>query len=171
MNRRTGFTFVEAVVAVLLFFSLSVLVWQLFIQEQRGAARITKQVELQQRARMAGLKLTRDLQEAVEILYPPIPSDPTSARTSSLVVYLNGRHELAVVYVDDKGRLVRQNRTKGDETTFLAEEVARFRAFRKGRRLLNFHLHFEAVTRRKVDGDETTSFDLLSGATLRNAVN
>lgn len=68
-----------------------------------------------------------------------------------------------MVYVDDKQRLLLLNRNT-KEKQVLASGVTRFRAYRRGHRLLNYHL----TLRDAATGEQ---LNLLGGVCMRNDQN
>ena len=160
---RRGITVVEVLLVVVFVSVIGIVTWRFLIQGTRGSVKLTAKLDLQRRARMASLRITREIQQGVEVLHPRLGE----SRTTPIIVFLNAVHELIVLYVDERSRLVRLNRSKGDEETVLAENVQRLRAFRKGRRLLNYHIFLEAD---EAQGRKQR-FNLISGATLRNNFN
>lgn len=166
MSGRTtsGLTIVEGLLVLVLGASVAVAAWQFMAEGTRESAKLNLKTDLMRRARMASLRISREMQEAVEVLHPRLGD----TATCPLVVYLNHENETIVLYVDPQKRLLRQNRSKGQEETVLAEDVDAFRSFRKGRRLLNYHIRMEATA--PWQPDRTEAFNLISGATLRNNV-
>jgi len=115
---------------------------------------------------MCDIKISREVRESIEILSPLETATP---ETSPVLIVLNCINELLVFYVNEKGELIRQNRTKNNQETILGKNVAAFRVFRKGRRFVNYHLEM-AVDDPKGPGGKR-KFSLISSVTLRNNFN
>ena len=164
---HTGITLIELIFVVILLGVVTFTMWRVFITGTRTATRLSQSVELAQSARLCDTKIARELRMGVEIL-SPLESDGTP-ESSPILVMLNGTNELIVFYVNEKNELIRHSRTKGNGEKVLGRNVSSFRVFRKGRRLVNYHLEMAVDDPKLPDGKRR--FSLITSVTLRNSVN
>jgi type II secretory pathway pseudopilin PulG len=158
--RERGFTVVEVlmvafVMVIVATFAGGVLWRAVFAEKKLGT-----KIDLLHRAQMASLQIAKELRHGVEIFYP----QPGLAQTRPLVVFANETNEIIALYVNEKGDLVRLNRHEGDRAETLARGVTRVRFYRKGRRLVNFHIHIKEA----LAGEQ---INLITGISLRNNFN
>ena len=163
-----GVTLIELIFVVLLFSVVTYTMWRVFITGTRTSTRLTQSVTLAASARMCDTKIIRELRSSVEILSPVEILD-TGAKSSPILVILNELNELIVFFVNKKGELIKQNRVKDNEEEVLGKNVSAFRVFRKGRRLVNYHLELSVDDPKGPDGKR--KFSLISSVTIRNNFN
>ena len=166
--KKGAFSLTEALMVFLIFALVAATVWEIFISGSRNTSRLSKTVELASQARICDTKIQRELRCSVKIISPQVRA-PSEAKSSPVLIFLNQLNELIVLYVNDDGELRRQNRTKACTESILAKNVSAFRVFRKGRRLVNYHLELSMKDHQHSSG--TRRFSLLSSVTLRNNYN
>jgi prepilin-type N-terminal cleavage/methylation domain-containing protein len=169
ISRKKGVTLIELLFVVILMGVVSYTMWRVFVTGARTSTRLSQSIELASEARICDAKLSRELRTSVQILSPVEPLNMSSPETSPLLVVLNATNELLVFYVNQQGMLIRQNRTRGNYETVLGNNISAFRVFRKGRRLINYHLEL-AVDDSKMPGGKR-KFSLITSVTLRNNFN
>lgn len=94
--RRTGFSFIEVILALLLlsaFFGTGYKAWQSFTHKK--AENLSKRLVLQMEARKAFLNLTRELQQGMEVV------SPKPGTTLPYLVYKDYVNNLRVVFLDE----------------------------------------------------------------------
>jgi prepilin-type N-terminal cleavage/methylation domain-containing protein len=167
---RSAFTLVEIMIVVILFAMMAMMASELYQKSVMVERKIGVKVDLLHHAQVASLVISRELRHASEIIAPPEGAPPTNEaeKTRPYVVYVNEMNELMVIYVNNEGQLVRQNRNKNDEVTVLGTGVSRMRFHRKGHRLLYYHLFLE--DERNPDEKTREKFNLISGVTIRNSI-
>lgn len=167
LKSKKGLTLVELMFVILLLSVVTYTVWKVFITGSRTATRLSKTVTLAQQARLCDTKLSRELRLGIEILSPL--QQTSGFQSSPVLVMLNQTNELLVFYVNDKNQLIRQSRTRNNTETILGRNVSAFRVFRKGERLINYHLEMAVDDPKMPDGKRR--FSLITAVTLRNPVN
>lgn len=158
MTRR-GFTVVEIIVvsfivAIAIGFGV-----QLMVRGFSAEKSIGGKVQVVHDAQIASVRLSEILHDATELFAPAVGLDDTRP----FAVFASQSNEMMLLYLDDKSRLVMSNRNTREKQV-LASNVSRFRAYRRGRRLLNYHLTFK-------DPQSGELLDLLGGVCIRNDQN
>lgn len=166
---KKGVTLIELLFVVILMGVVSYTMWRVFITGARTSTRLSQSVELASNARICDARLARELRTSVQILSPEEADDTGSPETSPILVVLNATNELIVFYVNNSEELIRQNRTKGNSETVIGKSISAFRVFRKGRRLINYHLELAVDDSKMPDGKR--KFSLITSVTLRNNFN
>ncbi len=156
-SRNRAITLIELLFTILLMSVVLYTMWRVFITGARTSTRLTQSVELASNARMCDIQLSRELRGSIEVLSP---LKTTPLKTSPILVVLNQINELIVFYVNKQGELIRQNRTKDNVEKVLGRNVSAFRVFRKGRRLVNYHLELSVDDPKGHDGKR--KFSLIS---------
>jgi len=156
---RRGFTMVEilivvSLIAVCMGFGIGLMVRGFSAEQSIGG-----KVQVLHEAQIASVRLSEVLHDSTELFAPPVGI----GETRPFAVFANNVNELMVLYVDDKQRLVVLNRNT-KEKLVLASGVTQFRAYRRGRRLLNYHLALRDAT----SGEK---LNFLGGVCIRNNVN
>ena len=142
---------VASLLVVAIGFSISIMVRGFSAEKS-----ITGKVQVVHDAQIATVRLSEILHDATELFAPAV----ATPESRPFAVFSNHVNELMVLYVDKKQRLMLQNRNTGEKQS-LASNVARFRTYRRGRRLLNYHLEVrDATTGEKLN--------LLGGVCIRN---
>lgn len=168
-SRKKGVTLIELFFVVILMGVVSYTMWRVFLTGTRTSTRLSQSVELASDARICDARLARELRTSVQILSPEEPADSAAPETAPLLVVLNATNELIVFYVNNNGQLIRQNRTRGNFETVIGKNISAFRVFRKGRRLINYHLELAVDDSKMPDGKR--KFSLITSVTLRNNFN
>jgi len=156
---RRAFTVIEILVVVALFAIIAAFAGELYQRSVSVERRLGVKLDLLHHAQVASLTLSRSLRHAIEIVAPP----EGATQTRPYIVFVNELNQLIVIYVNTQGQLVELNRTDGDRETVLGSGLGQLRAFRKGHRLVNFHLGLSD----KATGE---SFSLISGVCIRNSI-
>jgi len=175
---KKGLTLIELIFIMLLLGIIIYTIWRVFITGTRTSTRLSQSVELAATARIADTKMLRELRMGVELISPT--TEAGTPETSSVIIFLNKVNQMIVFYVNKNNQLMRQNRNWDSDTLFypdnssgaetvLAENVSAFRAYRKGRRLLNYHLEIAVDDPKLPDGKRR--FSLISSITFRNNFN
>lgn len=156
---RRGFTLVEIIVVASILviglgFGISMMVRGFSAEKSIGG-----KVQVVHDAQIASVRLSEILHDATELFAPPIGID----ETRPFAVFASQANEMMVLYLDDKSRLVMVNRNS-KEKTVLAQNVSRFRAYRRGHRLLNYHVALK-------DPSSGEQLNLLGGVCIRNDQN
>ncbi len=159
MQTRRGFTVVEIIVVACLVVTGMGFAIALMTRGFSAEKSIGGKVEVVHQAQMASVRLSEILHDATELFAPPVAID----ETRPFAVFSNHLNELMCIYLDDKQRLMMQNRTT-KEKQVLATGVSRFRAYRRGHNLLNYHLTLK-------DANTGELLNLLGGVCLRNDQN
>ena len=159
MRTRHAFTLVEIMVvvgliALVMGYGISTMVRGFSAEQSIGG-----KVQVVHGAQIASVRLSEVLHDATELFAPP----PGLTETRPFAVFANSVNELMVLYVDDKQRLILQNRNTREKQV-LATGVEKFRAYRRGRRVLNYHLAFKDAT----SGEK---LNFLGGVCIRNPAN
>ena len=157
--RRRGFTIVEILIVALLLVLSAGFGITLMVRGFSAEQSIGGKVQVVHEAQMASLRLSESLHDATELFAPAIGG----AESRPFALFSNHVNELVFVYVDDKQRLIMLNRNT-KEKQVLATGCTRFRVYRRGRRLLNYH-----VALRDANSGEKLSF--LGGVCVRNNLN
>lgn len=153
---RRGFTMVEIlVVSALLVIGFGFGIFMM-VRGFSAEKSIGGKVQVIHDAQIASVRLSEILHDATELFAPPIGID----ETRPFAVFASQANEMMVLYVDDRSRLVLLNRNS-KEKLVLAQNVARFRAYRRGHRLLNYHVQLKDPT----SGEQ---LNLLGGVCIRN---
>jgi prepilin-type N-terminal cleavage/methylation domain-containing protein len=167
---RRGFTLVEIMIVVILFSLMAMMASELYQKSVQAERKIGVKIDLLHHAQVASLHISRELRHATEIIAPPESAPPTNEgdKTRPFIAYINELNEIIVIYVNNEGQLVKQNRNLNDATEVLGTGVSRLRAHRKGHRLLYYHLFLE--DERNPDVNTREKFNLISGVTIRNSI-
>jgi Tfp pilus assembly protein PilE len=164
---RTGMTLVEIIIVVILFSLMAIMSAELYQRGVFAERKLGVKIDLFHRAQIASLHMARELRHATEIVSPPetlLPQVPAKSRP--YVVFVNELNEIIVLYVNDKGQLIRQNRNKlntPEENTTLATGIKRLRVHRYGHRIVNYHVFLE-------DENNKEQFNLISAMAVRNSI-
>lgn len=164
---RRGMTLVETMIIVILFSLMAIMASELYQRGVFAERKLGVKIDLFHRAQIASLHLARELRHATEIVAPPeavLPQVPAKSR--SYVVFVNELNEIIVIFVNEQGQLVKQNRNKlntPEETTVLATGIKRLRVHRYGHRLVNYHVFLE-------DEANKEKFNLISAMAVRNSI-
>lgn len=161
--RKHGVTLIELLFSMLLMGIVTYTMWRVFITGTRTSKRLSQSVELASTARMCDVKMSREIRAGVKIL-SPLDEIPES---SPILVFINATNELIVFYVNKKSELIRQNRTQGNIEEVFGTNISAFRVFRKGKRLINYHLELAVDDPKGPDGKR--KFGLITSVTLRNS--
>ena len=157
--RRRGFTMVEIMVVASVVVTLFVFAISLMVRGFSAEKSIGGKLQVVHEAQIASVRLSEILHDATELFAPALAID----ETRPFAVFANHSNELMVLYVDDKQRLMLLNRNTTEKQS-LASGVTRFRAYRRGHRLLNYHLTLRDATTGEL-------LNLLGGVCVRNDQN
>ena len=157
--RTRGFTVVEIVIVMCLFVVVAGFAFSIMVRGFSAEKSIGSKVQLVHEGQMASVRLSELLHDATELFAPAV----AIGETRPFALFANHVNELMLIYVDDQQRLILLNRNT-KEKQVLATGVQRFRAYRRARRLLNYHLDLVDVT----TGEK---LDLLGGVCIRNNLN
>ena len=154
-----GFTIVEiivvaSVVVIVLGFAIALMVRGFSAEKSIGG-----KVQVVHDAQIASVRLSECLHDATELFAPAVAIN----ETRPFALFANHVNELMLLYVDDKQRLTLLNRNT-KEKQVLASGVTRFRAYRRGHSLLNYHLTLRDATTGEL-------LNLLGGVCIRNDQN
>jgi type II secretory pathway pseudopilin PulG len=159
-RRRRAMTLVEIMIVVILFALAIGLAADTYLRSVSAERKLGVKIDLLHHAQVASLHVSRQLRLAVEIFAPPVGLD----QTRPYLVFSDETNHLKVIHVNEKKELVELDRNANDEGRVLATGVTRFRVFRKGRRMVVYHLHLKD----ELAGER---FNLISGACIRNNIN
>lgn len=151
-----GFTMVEIMVVTSLVIVAITFGFSLMVRGFSAEKSISGKVQVVHEAQLATVRLSEVLHDATELFAPAVDI----GESRPFAVFSNHVNELMVLHVDRQQRLVLWNRNTGEKQP-LASGVVRFRAYRRGRRVLNYHLELKEAT----SGEK---LNLLGGVCIRN---
>jgi len=124
-RRRSGFTLIESIIAVVLTFLVFFIMWEFWSSSRRGEHQLTGNFSIQQDLALISERIASEIREGREIFYPI----PFADKVGDGVAFINAQGEPIAYYVNDAqwpSELFRVNINTG-ERKLLSRQVNYFK--------------------------------------------